>query len=78
MDFEEVVTDWLDKLQLRVPGSTVLLVATHIDCTTKEDVDRQCRSVQHTVREHLKASEVFRQPNIAGLKARSVTHPHMV
>ena len=38
-----MVSTWMDYIQLRVPGSTVIVVATHVDCATKDQVYLQCQ-----------------------------------
>ena len=53
-ELQEMVTDWLDQLQLRVPGAQVLLVVTHVDCVRKEEVERQIKLVQGMVQSTLK------------------------
>ena len=49
----EMVSIWLDSMQLRVPGATVVLVATHIDCATEAEVKKQCQWVQALVAKKL-------------------------
>jgi len=48
-DISDMVSTWMDSIQLRVPGSTVIVVATHIDCATKDAVDLQCKWVKALV-----------------------------
>lgn len=45
-----MITDWMEALQLRVPGAHVVLVATHIDCAPPHEVDRQVVVVQELVK----------------------------
>ena len=52
-ELQEMVTDWLDQLQMRVPGAQVLLVVTHVDCLRKEEVERQVKVVQSMVQSTL-------------------------
>jgi GTPase SAR1 family protein len=40
--YESLIASWTERLQFRVPGVTVVLIATHIDCATPEQVDDQC------------------------------------
>ena len=49
-----MVSIWLDSIQLRVPGASIIIVATHIDCaTTQSELDRQCQFVQGLVKEKM-------------------------
>jgi len=38
-DISDMVSTWMDSIHLRMPDSTVIVVATHIDCATKDVVD---------------------------------------
>ena len=51
----EMVSDWMDALQVRVPGVRVLLVATHVDLAPAPEVDEQIAWVQQMVQERLHA-----------------------
>jgi GTPase SAR1 family protein len=43
--YDTLINSWTERLQFRVPGVTVVLVATHIDCATSEQVEEQCKNV---------------------------------
>jgi len=43
--YENLIMSWTERLQFRVPGVTVVLIATHIDCATPEQVEEQCATV---------------------------------
>jgi GTPase SAR1 family protein len=45
----DMVLTWMESLQLRVPGASILLVVTHIDCVPQEELDRQINFVQELV-----------------------------
>jgi GTPase SAR1 family protein len=45
ISYETLISAWTEHLQFRVPGVTVVLVATHIDCASPEQVDEQCAAV---------------------------------
>ena len=60
--YEEMITSWVERLQFRVPGVTVVLIATHIDCAPSEQVDLQCATVKEVAqrilsRQRLQESE---------------------
>ncbi len=48
-----MVLTWLESLQLRVPGASILLVVTHIDCASKKELDRQIKFVKELVLQKL-------------------------
>ncbi|EKX32844.1 hypothetical protein GUITHDRAFT_175538 [Guillardia theta CCMP2712] len=48
------IVDWLDLLQCKVPGATILLVVTHSDSVSTSQLDSQCAAVKATVQERLK------------------------
>jgi hypothetical protein len=48
------VEDWIDTLQLCVPGASILLVATHSDIAEKTNVDDQCTLVKNLVHARLR------------------------
>ena len=50
----EMVSKWLVAVQRRVPGASILLVATHVDCATAEEVQRQCDIIKATVARKVK------------------------
>lgn len=49
---------WLDSLQHRVPGASILFVGTHVDEAHEEDKDWQCALIQRTVRQRLQHHQV--------------------
>ena len=56
-DVQQMVIPWLDTLELRVPGASVVIVATHIDCADVDTVDWQCKLVETAVAERCKQLE---------------------
>lgn len=50
---EAKLCGWLDSLQHRVPGASILFVGTHVDEAHEEDKDWQCALIQRTVRQRL-------------------------
>jgi hypothetical protein len=44
-----MVLTWMESLQLRVPGASILLVVTHIDCVSQKELDRQIKFVKELV-----------------------------
>jgi hypothetical protein len=44
----DMVMTWsmMESVQLRVPGASLLLVVTHIDCVSQKELDRQINFVQ--------------------------------
>lgn len=50
VSYEPLISSWTERLQFRVPGVALVLVATHIDCATPEEVDEQCAAVKEVVR----------------------------
>jgi hypothetical protein len=67
---KEMVSTWLDNLQVRVPGASVLVVVTHVDVATAEEIDEQCRVVQATVQR--KVSESREDEKVTGIPSLSV------
>ena len=57
LEVADMISTWLDAIQLRVPGATVVIVATHIDCAAPSQVDLQCKWVQALVDKKLAAFE---------------------
>ena len=45
----DMVLTWMESVQLRVPGASLLLVVTHIDCVSQKELDRQIKFVQELV-----------------------------
>jgi GTPase SAR1 family protein len=45
----DMVLTWMESLQLRVPGASILLVVTHIDCVSQKELDRQIKFVKELV-----------------------------
>jgi GTPase SAR1 family protein len=45
----DMVLTWMESLQLRVPGASILLVVTHIDCVSQKELDRQTNFVKKLV-----------------------------
>jgi GTPase SAR1 family protein len=54
-EVSEMVSDWLDTVQLRVPGAHVILVATHVDSATEDEVDEQCSVAKTVAQQKMKA-----------------------
>ena len=52
-ELELMVNNWLDALQVRVPGASILLVATHIDLASDDVVTLQCSWMQEIVQKRL-------------------------
>ena len=46
---ERIVTEWMEKLSSRVPGASVILVATHIDCCSAHEVQQQVQHIKGVV-----------------------------
>jgi len=46
----DMVLTWMESLQLRVPGASLLLVVTHIDLVSQEELERQIKFVQKLVK----------------------------
>ncbi|EKX32523.1 hypothetical protein GUITHDRAFT_121310 [Guillardia theta CCMP2712] len=53
-ELKMMIATWLRATQARVPGSSVLLVATHIDLVGESEVTDQCEEVKACVEEELK------------------------
>lgn len=47
---KEMVESWIDTLQFRIPGASVMAVATHVDCVTQEDREAQTEAVAEIIR----------------------------
>jgi hypothetical protein len=62
-----MVTEWLETVQLRVPGARILIVATHIDCAHESEVDRQCKRVKALI--HDKVEELKEDELVSGIPA---------
>lgn len=45
VSYEPLVTSWTERLHFRVPGVSIVLICTHIDCASAEEVDEQCDAV---------------------------------
>lgn len=39
VSYDSLITSWTERLQFRVPGVTIILIATHIDCATEKEVN---------------------------------------
>ena len=52
-ELHSMVLDYIDELQLLVPGATVILVVLHVYCVMREQLDSQCLLVQIAVRNFL-------------------------
>ena len=52
-ELEGMIVNWMSSLQVRVPGASMVLVATHIDAASSEEVDKQCKMVEHIVNRKL-------------------------
>jgi hypothetical protein len=50
----DMVLTWMESLQLRVPGASLLLVVTHIDLVSQEELKRQIEFVQKLVLSNLR------------------------
>ncbi len=46
---EQMVGEWMEKLSSRVPGASVVLVATHVDCCSADEVQRQVKHIKGVV-----------------------------
>jgi hypothetical protein len=49
VSYDELISSWTERLQFRVPGVSMVLIATHIDCATPEEVEEQCAAVERVV-----------------------------
>ena len=50
LELERMVHSWIDSLHHRVPGASLVIVATHLDLAASlEDVDTQCEIVRQAV-----------------------------
>ena len=62
-----MVIEWLETVQLRVPGARILIVATHIDCAHESEVDRQCKRAKALI--HDKVEELKEDELLSGIPA---------
>ena len=79
-ELEHMIVNWMDSLQVRVPGASVVLVCTHIDAaaatdgemTTKswEEVNSQCHHVKNIVSRKL--SQIHSDTAKSGVAALDV------
>lgn len=46
-----MVESWIDTLQFRIPGASVMSIATHADCVTSEEAQSQTRQVLEIIRQ---------------------------
>ncbi len=67
VSYEPLITSWTERLQFRVPGVPIVLIATHIDCATPEEVDEQCTAVKEVV-QRLQARQVQTSADIPPLR----------
>lgn len=67
VSYEPLITSWTERLQFRVPGVPIVLIATHIDCATPEEVDEQCAAVAEVV-QRLQARQVQTSADIPPLR----------
>jgi GTPase SAR1 family protein len=51
---KEMIESWVNTLQYRIPGASILFVATHADCVTEEDIKSQSLLIQQLVLEQIK------------------------
>ena len=65
-----MVVTWMRAIQLRAPGASILLVATHIDCAEPKEVDGQCKFVKHLVETKLK--QLQQEETTTGILAPTV------
>lgn len=54
-EIDQMVTSWMDAIQMRVPGARIMMVVTHIDCVTEVELERQIRHVKKVVQEKAQA-----------------------
>ena len=73
-ELEAMIVNWLDSLQVRVPGCSVVMVATHIDAaaqngemtkTSWAEVELQCTFVQKIVKRKLE--QIRHEASVAGV-----------
>ena len=53
--FKAMVESWIDTLQFRVPGATVMVVATHSDCVTKAEIDFQSKEIAAIIQDRVQS-----------------------
>ena len=79
-ELHSMVLDYIDDLQLLVPGATVILVVSHVYSVMREQLDSQCLLVQIAVRNFLCADSGMQFPahesgSIAQRCSGSAQHP---
>jgi hypothetical protein len=57
VSYDDLITSWTECLQFRVPGVTIVLIATHIDSATTEEVNEQCNAIKAVTQRILKRQE---------------------
>lgn len=67
VSFDSLISSWMERLQFRVPGVTVVLIATHIDCAAPHEVDEQVEAVRKVV-ERVSARQRHSSSDIAPLR----------
>ncbi|EKX37649.1 hypothetical protein GUITHDRAFT_116126 [Guillardia theta CCMP2712] len=66
-ELRAMISTWLRTLQARVPGASVMLVATHIDIAGQSEIEDQSEEVRKCVQEELKKMSEEEDENILPL-----------
>ena len=56
---DNMVGSWIDTLQFRIPGASVMVVATHVDCATKDEISNQTWQVQQILHRHINSYDAL-------------------
>ncbi len=56
---ENMVESWIDTLQFRIPGASVMVVATHADCATAAEILAQTRQVQEILQNRMNSYDAL-------------------
>mmetsp|Transcript_37236 Transcript_37236/g.99101 ORF Transcript_37236/g.99101 Transcript_37236/m.99101 type:complete len:1895 (+) Transcript_37236:92-5776(+) len=67
-ELSDRIVHWMESLQLRVPGSMMLLVATHIDSVSAEDLNTLCGRVQGIVQQTLSSFKAAHKEGVPVLR----------
>jgi GTPase SAR1 family protein len=70
VSYDELISSWTERLQFRVPGVSMVLIATHIDCATPEEVEEQCAAVERVVVK-IQARQALTMEGIAPLRVHN-------
>ena len=49
--YDEFISNWLDAIMDRAPGATILLVGTHADLCTEEQIAERCQEIVQRIKE---------------------------